>query len=350
MATHSRSISPWRRVWLRFKRQRLGYWSLIALAAMLVLSLAGELLSNERPLLVVHQGHWYFPLVNDYSERQFGGALDTEADWLDPQVLQLVRGDGGQVLRAPNPYSHDSLNYFSAQPHPAPPSADNVLGTDTIGRDVLARLLYGFRVSFVFGILLAIVGTVIGTLFGLVMGYFGGRVDFFGQRLLEIWSAMPELYLLIIFASMFKPSMLLLVVLLSLFSWIGLSDYVRAEFLRNRQAEYVRAARVMGLSHAQIIWRHIMPNSLTPVITFLPFRISGAIVVLTSLDFLGIGVPPPTPSLGELLAQGKANLYAWWILVPTFGVLTLTLLLLTLVGDALRNAFDLRDRSAGAAL
>ncbi|MGA7813921.1 ABC transporter permease subunit, partial [Caballeronia sp.] len=191
-------------------------------------------------------------------------------------------------------------------------------------------------------LVLTAIGTVLGMLAGAVQGYFGGRTDLTGQRLIEIWSALPELYLLIIFASIFEPSLFLLVVLLSLFGWIGLSDYVRAEFLRNRSQDYVRAARAMGLSNAQIIWRHVLPNSLTPVITFLPFRMSGAILALTSLDFLGLGVPPPTPSLGELLAQGKANLDAWWISLSTFGVLVATLLLLTFMGDALRNALDTR--------
>jgi microcin C transport system permease protein len=193
---------------------------------------------------------------------------------------------------------------------------------------------------------LTAIGTVLGVLAGAVQGYFGGRIDITGQRLIEIWSALPELYLLIIFASIFEPSLLLLVILLSLFGWIGLSDYVRAEFLRNRMQDYVRAARAMGLSNWQIIWRHVLPNSLTPVITFLPFRMSGAILALTSLDFLGLGVPSPTPSLGELLAQGKANLDAWWISLSTFGVLVATLLLLTFMGDALRNALDARIADA----
>jgi microcin C transport system permease protein len=207
-------------------------------------------------------------------------------------------------------------------------------------------LLYGFRVSVEFGLVLTLIGTILGIAAGAVQGYFGGRTDIIGQRLIEIWSAMPELYLLIIFSSIFEPGFILLIVLLSLFGWIGLSDYVRAEFLRNRQQDYVRAARAMGLSNWQIMWRHVLPNSLTPVITFLPFRMSGAILALTSLDFLGLGVPSPTPSLGELLAQGKANLDAWWISLSTFGVLVAMLLLLTFMGDALRNALDTRISDA----
>jgi len=211
---------------------------------------------------------------------------------------------------------------------------------------VLARLLYGFRLSVLMALALTVSGVVIGVTAGAVQGFYGGRTDLIGQRLIEIWSSMPDLYLLIIFASIFEPGFILLIVLLSLFGWIGLADYVRAEFLRNRQQDYVRAARAMGLSNWQIIWRHVLPNSLTPVITFLPFRMSGAILALTSLDFLGLGVPPPTPSLGELLAQGKANLDAWWISMWTFGVLVVTLLLLTFMGDALRNALDTRISDA----
>jgi microcin C transport system permease protein len=216
------------------------------------------------------------------------------------------------------------------------------LGTDSNGRDMVARLLYGFRVSIWFAIALTVVGTAIGVAMGALQGFFGGRVDLMLQRLIEIWGSVPELYLLIIFASIFEPSLLLLLVLLALWGWMGLADYVRAEFLRNRNLEFVKAARALGLSNAQIIWRHILPNSMTPVITFLPFRMSAAILALTSLDFLGLGVPSSVPSLGELLKQGKANLDAWWIIVPTFVVLTATMLLLTFIGDALRDAFDTR--------
>ncbi|HTN65824.1 MAG TPA: ABC transporter permease subunit, partial [Burkholderiaceae bacterium] len=237
------------------------------------------------------------------------------------------------------------LNYFSKEPNPAPPSAENWLGTDDRGRDVAARLLYGFRISILFGLALTITGVLLGIVTGAVQGYFAGKTDLFFQRFMEIWGSMPELYLLIIFASIFEPSILLLLVLLSLFGWMGLSDYVRADFLRNRNLEYVQAARALGLNNRQIIWRHVLPNSLTSVVTFLPFRMSGAILALTSLDFLGLGVPPSTPSLGELLAQGKNNLDAWWIALSTFVVLTVTLLLLTNIGDALRNALDVRRKA-----
>ena len=238
------------------------------------------------------------------------------------------------------------MNYFSKVPNPAPPSWENWLGTDDRGRDVLARLIYGFRLSILFGLALTIVGVSVGIITGSLMGFFGGKFDLVSQRLIEIWSAMPELYLLIIFASIFNPSVSLLIILLAAFGWMGLSDYVRAEFFRNRALEYVRAARALGLTNVQIMWRHILPNSLTPVITFLPFRMSAAILSLTSLDFLGLGVPPGTPSLGELLSQGKGNLDAWWISLSTFVVLVATLLLLTFMGEALRDAFDSRKSGA----
>ncbi|AOY93478.1 peptide ABC transporter permease [Cupriavidus sp. USMAA2-4] len=336
------SLSPRQRAWQRFRRNRLGYWSLILFLLMVAVSLGAELLSNDRPLLVRYQGQWYFPIVKTYPETTFGGNFPTPADYLDPYILdKLTSGDNFAVF-PPNRYSHETLNYFAKEPNPAPPSAENWLGTDDRGRDVLARLLYGFRVSVLFGVALTVIGVLVGTLTGALMGFFGGRFDLVSQRLIEIWSSMPELYLLIIFASIFQPSLALLIILLSLFGWMGLSDYVRAEFYRNRSLDYVKSARALGLSNVQIMWRHILPNSLTPVITFLPFRMSAAILALTSLDFLGLGVPPSTPSLGELLAQGKANLDAWWISLFTFAVLVVTLLLLTFMGDALRDAFDQR--------
>jgi microcin C transport system permease protein len=339
---HAPAESPRRRAWRRFRQHRLGYWSLLVFLGLFVFSLGAELFSNDKPLVVRYQGEWYFPLVHDYPETVFGGDFPTPADYLDPFLRQRFAESGNLAIYPPNHYSYNTLNYFAASPNPAPPSAENWLGTDDRGRDVLARLLYGFRLSILFGLLLTLIGVVIGVLSGALMGYFGGRFDLVAQRLIEIWSSMPELYLIIIFASIFDPSLWLLVVLLSAFGWIGLSDYVRAEFYRNRGLEYVRAARALGLSDRQIMWRHILPNSLTPVITFLPFRMSAAILALTSLDFLGLGVPPSVPSLGELLAQGKGNLDAWWISLSTFAVLVVTLLLLTFMGEALRDALDSR--------
>jgi microcin C transport system permease protein len=280
--------------------------------------------------------------VSNPPEIRLGGDFHTPTDWKDPFVGELLTRPGNWSLGAPNPHSANSTDYFSKEAPPAPPTRTNWLGTDDKGRDMAARLLYGFRVSIWFALALTVVGTAMGILMGAVMGYFGGRVDLTLQRLMEIWGSVPELFLLIIFASIFEPSLLLLLILLSLWGWMGLSDYVRAEFLRNRSLEFVKAARALGLSNARIISRHVLPNSLTPVITFLPFRMSAAILALTSLDFLGLGVPATVPSLGELLQQGKNNLEAWWIIFPTFVLLTVTMLLLTFIGDALRDAFDTR--------
>jgi len=339
------SLSPGRRVWQRFRSDRRGYFSLIIFSVLFILSLFSELISNDRPLIARYDGQILFPIAKDYSEKAFGGDFDSPADYLDPFIRQQLARDGNWALYPINHYRHDTLNYFAKSPNPAPPSSDNWLGTDDRGRDVFARLLYGFRVSILFGLALTITGTILGVITGAVQGYFAGRTDLFFQRFMEIWGSMPELYLLIIFASIFEPSILLLLLLLSLFGWMGLSDYVRADFLRNRTLDYVQAARALGLSNGQIIWRHVLPNSLTPVVTFLPFRMSGAILALTSLDFLGLGVPPSMPSLGELLAQGKNNLDAWWIALSTFMVLTITLLLLTNIGDALRNSLDVRRKA-----
>ena len=338
------SLSPSRRAWQRFKRNRLGYWSLVVFCALVVLSLFAELLSNDRPLVVRYEGKTYFPMVQELPETTFGGDFEAATDYLDPYIRErITRGDNWAIY-APNPYGPKTLNYFAKEPNPSKPTADNWLGTDDRGRDLLAQLIYGFRVSVLFALALTFIGTVLGILTGAIQGFFGGKTDLAFQRFIEIWGSMPELYLLIIFSAVLSPSIGLLLVLLSLFGWMGLSDYVRAEFLRNRQMDYVRAARAMGLSNGQIIWRHVLPNSLTPVVTFLPFRMSAAILALTSLDFLGLGVPPGTPSLGELLNQGKNNIDAWWISLSTFAVLVVTLLLLTFMGDALRDALDPRKQ------
>jgi microcin C transport system permease protein len=334
--------------WQRFKSNRLGYTSLWIFLILFGLSVCAELIANDKPLVVRYQGQFYFPILQSQPETVFGGDFATPTDFLDPDIRRSITSKGNWAIYPPIPYSFETLNYFAKSPNPAAPSVDNWLGTDDRGRDVLARLIYGFRLSILFGLALTIVGVTVGIITGALMGFFGGKFDLITQRAIEIWSAMPELYLLIIFASIFTPSIWLLVVLLAAFSWMGLSDYVRAEFFRNRALEYVRAARALGLTNMQIMRRHILPNSLTPVITFLPFRMSAAILSLTSLDFLGLGVPPGTPSLGELLAQGKGNLDAWWISLSTFVVLVSTLLLLTFMGEALRDAFD--SRKSGAVL
>ena len=336
------SLSPGRRAWRRFRRNRLGFVSLVLFCAIVLLSLFAEVLSNDRPLVVRYEGQTYFPVLRDYSEKTFGGDFETPADYLDPFIRERITAGANWAIYPPNPYGPRTLNYFAKLPNPAAPSAQNLLGTDDRGRDLLAQLIYGFRVSVLFALALTVIGVVLGIAAGAVQGYFGGKVDLTFQRLLEIWGSMPELYLLIIFSAVFAPSVSLLLILLSLFGWMGLSDYVRAEFLRNRQMDYVRAARALGVGNLRIMRRHILPNSMTPVVTFLPFRMSAAILALTSLDFLGLGVPPGTPSLGELLNQGKANLDAWWISISTFAVLVVTLMLLTFMGDALRDALDPR--------
>ncbi|TCO83459.1 microcin C transport system permease protein [Plasticicumulans lactativorans] len=338
----SRGLSPGQRAWRRFRANRRGYWSLWIFAVLFALSLCAEVLSNDKPILVRYQGQWYLPMLVVYPETTFGGDFATEADYQDPYLREILGRDGNFMLPAPNPYRFDTINLAGNQPNPAPPSAAHWLGTDDRGRDVLARLIYGFRLSVLFAIGLTAIGTVIGVLAGALQGYLGGRFDLAFQRFSEVWGSLPELYLLIIFASLFQPSVWLLVALLAAFGWMGLADYVRAEFLRGRNLDYVRAARALGASNLSIMFRHLLPNSLTPVMTFLPFRVSGAIVALTSLDFLGLGVPPDTPSLGELLAQGKDNLKAWWLSLTTFGVLVGTLMLLIFIGEALREAADTR--------
>lgn len=336
------AVSPTRLAWRRFRRHKLGFYSLILFLLLFVLSLGAELIANDKPLLARYEGRLHAPLLHNPPETAFGGDFETPTDFHDPFIQRQFEQPGNWVIFPPIRFHHSSINYFAPEPHPSAPSASNWLGTDDRGRDVAARLLYGFRLSVLFALALTAVGVLLGVLAGAIQGYYGGRVDLVGQRFIEVWGSMPELYLLIIFSALFEPGLLLLLVLLSLFGWMGLSDYVRAEFLRNRQLDYVRAARALGLSDWQIMRRHILPNSLTPVVTFLPFRMSAAILALTALDFLGLGVPPGTPSLGELLAQGKNNLDAWWISLSTFAVLVITLLLLTFMGDGLRDALDPR--------
>lgn len=331
------------RRWKRFKANRRGYYSLIIFTILFVISLGAEIVSNDKPFLVYYDGNFYWPIFKAYPETTFGGDFETETDYRDPYILKKIEAGNNFALFPPNHFSYNTINLELDRPVPSPPTADNFLGTDDRGRDVLARLIYGFRLSVLFGFALTLIGTTVGILAGALQGYFGGKTDLFMQRFIEIWGAMPELYLLIIFASIFKPSVLLLLVLLSVFGWMGLSDYVRAEFLKGRNMDYVTAAKALGVSNVVIMFRHLLPNGMTPVITFLPFRLSGAILALTSLDFLGLGVPPSTPSLGELLAQGKSNIDAWWLSISTFVVLVGTLILLIFIGEALRETFDPRQ-------
>jgi len=341
--------SPGRRAWRRFRSNRLGYVSLAVFAALFGLSLFAQVLSNDKPLVARYEGQWYFPVLQTLPETTFGGDFPTPADYLDPYIRGNLNKPGNFAVFPPNPYHHSTINYFAKEPNPAPPTADNWLGTDDRGRDIVARLLYGFRLSVVFALIVTGFCAVFGVTYGAIQGYFAGWTDIAMERFNEIWGAMPTLYVLIILSSLFAPSFWLLVVLLSLFGWLGIAAYVRAEFLKNRTLDYVRAARALGQSNWKIMQRHILPNSLTPVVTLIPFEMAAAIGALTSLDFLGLGVPPGTPSLGELLNQGKTNLDAWWISLSTFAVLVIMLLLLILIGDALRDALDPRKVLEGDA-
>lgn len=340
-------MSKWlqSRSWRQFKAHKRGYRSLQLFLLLFVLSLLAPLWSNDQPLWLHYQGKHYQPMLSTYMETEFGGDFDTPTDYLDPFIQQQLNKNGNWAVFPLNPYNANTLNDFDFEPFPAPPSSKHWLGTDDRGRDMLARLVYGFRDSVIFGLLLTAITTVIGLILGAVQGYFGGKVDLILQRFMEVWGGLPELYLLIILSSFFEPSLLILLGLLSLFSWMDTNTYVRAEFLKNRQQDYVQVARAMGASHSHVMLRHILPNSLTPVIALLPFKISGAILALTSLDFLGLGVSSNKPSLGELLSQAKDNLDAWWIGVPTFLTLVGLLILLIFIGEGLRSALDVRKRA-----
>ncbi|EIJ43966.1 ABC-type uncharacterized transport system, permease component [Beggiatoa alba B18LD] len=335
-------LSPFQYFWQRFKTHKRGYYSLWIFSLLFSISLFAEFFSNEKPLIVFYNGAYYFPILQTYPETTFGGFFATEADYTDTFIREQLTHAGNWLITPLNPYSFKTLDYTNAMPNPAPPSDLHLLGTDDRGRDVLAQLIYGFRLSVLFGLTLTFIAVVVGVIAGAIQGYFGGNVDLYSQRLIEVWASIPELYVLIIFSSLFYPSVLLLILLLSLFSWMSLADYVRAEFLKGRNFTYIHAAQALGVSHFKIIWRHLLPNALTPVFTYIPFFISKAILALTSLDFLGLGLPPDQPSLGSLLAQGKSNIEAWWLSLFTFIILVGMLILLTFIGDGLREAFNPR--------
>jgi microcin C transport system permease protein len=323
-----------------FKANRRGFWSLWIFLVVFGVTLFAELIANDRPLLIRYEGSLYFPVFTNYAETTFGGDFPTEADYRDLHVKKLITEKGWMVWPL-IPFSYSTIT-DAPGPFPAAPSRIDWLGTDDQGRDVLARLIYGFRISVLFGLTLTLLSSVVGVAAGAVQGYFGGLVDLGLQRFIEIWSGLPVLYLLIILATLVEPNFWWLLGLMLLFSWMGLVDVVRAEFLRARNFDYIRAARALGVSDPVIIWRHVLPNATVATITFLPFILNGSITTLTSLDFLGFGLPPGSPSLGELLAQGKANLQAPWLGITSFVVLALMLSLLTFVGEAVRDAFDPR--------
>jgi microcin C transport system permease protein len=335
-----------RRRWQNFRANKRGFWSLIIFLILFVVSLFAEFIANDKPFLVRYDGAFYMPIFQSYPETAFGGDFETEADYRDPYLQDLIKEKGGWMVWPPIRYSYDTINLNLPVPAPAPPSAENWLGTDDQGRDVAARLIYGFRLSVLFGLTLAGISSVIGVVAGAVQGYFGGWTDLLFQRFIEIWTSVPSLYLLIIISSVIAPNFWVLLGIMLLFSWVSLVGVVRAEFLRGRNFEYIQAARALGVSNAKIMFKHLLPNAMVATLTFLPFILNGSITTLTSLDFLGFGMPPGSPSLGELLQQGKANLQAPWLGISGFAVIALMLSLLIFVGEAVRDAFDPRKTFA----
>jgi microcin C transport system permease protein len=331
-----------------FRANRRGYWSTIIFAVLFTIALFAEFVANDRPIVARVNDQWFFPVLVDYAETDIvpDGIPTSEQFWQDRDFLADFAAAGGWAIWPPVRYAHDTLVRGQGAVR-APPSAQNWLGTDDQGRDVLARVIYGFRLSVLFGFTLTIVSSVIGIAAGAVQGYFGGAVDLYFQRFIELWSGMPQLYLLIILASIITPSFWVLLGFLLLFSWMGLTGVVRAEFLRGRNLDYVRAAKALGVSDARVMVRHILPNAMVATLTFLPFILAGSVTVLVSLDFLGFGLPPGSPSLGELVNQGKDNLSAPWLALTGFFVLAIMLTLLTFIGEAVRDAFDPRKLPGG---
>ncbi len=339
-------VSPLnRRRWANFKANKRGYISLWILAGLFVVSLFAEFLANDKPILVSYDSALYAPVLKDYPETTFGGSFDTAANYRDTYVVDLINAKGWMIW-PPIRFTYSTVNFELNVPAPAPPSAVNWLGTDDQARDVVARLIYGLRLSLLFGVILAVVSSVIGIAAGAVQGYFGGWLDLIMQRAIEIWSGMPQLFILIIVSAVLVPGFWTLLGVLLLFSWTALVAVVRAEFLRARNFDYVRAARALGVSDATIIVRHVLPNAMVAALTYLPFILSGAIVALTSLDFLGLGLPPGSPSLGELLRQGKENLQAPWLAFTGFFAIAILLTLLVFVGEAIRDALDPRKAAS----
>ena len=336
------ALNPiWQARLQRFRNNRLGMISLVIFSIIFVSCMAVNVIANDKPLLVQYDGEYYFPVFKAYPETTFGGIFETETNYKDPAVKALINHQGYYVM-PPIPFADQTSNVELTVPYPAAPNRQNWLGTDDLGRDVLARILYGMRVSLLFGLALTIVGAMIGIIVGAIQGYYGGWVDLIGQRFMEVWGGMPQLFMIIILVSLFSPSISMLFALMLLFGWMGLVGLVRAEFLRARNFDYVRAARNLGVTDSQIMWRHILPNALASSLSQLPFILTANIIALTALDFLGYGLPPGSPSLGELMVQGKNNLDAPWLALSGFFSLTFILSLLIFIGEALRDAFDPR--------
>ena len=337
-----RRLNPiWQARLNRFRRNCLGVVSLFIFVLIFVICMAANVIANDKPLLVQYQGDYYFPVLKAYPETAFGGVFETEANYKDPAVQTLIDEQGFYIM-PPIPFADQTPNVELGIPYPAAPNSQNWLGTDDLGRDVLARILYGMRVSLLFGLALTLAGAVIGIIVGAIQGYYGGWIDLAGQRFMEVWGGMPQLFMIIILVSLFSPSITMLFAMMLLFGWMGLVGLVRAEFLRARNFDYVRAARNLGVSDSQIMLRHILPNALASSLSQLPFILTANIIALTALDFLGYGLPPGSPSLGELMVQGKNNLDAPWLALSGFFSLTFILSLLIFVGEALRDAFDPR--------
>lgn len=330
------------RRWHNFKANKRGYWAMWLFGTLFVVSLFAEFIANDKPLLITFDGGIYAPVFFAYAETEFGGDFATEADYRDPFVQELIEDKGGNIIWPLIPYSYDTINLDLPVPAPAPPSTENWLGTDDQGRDVLARVIYGFRISVLFGLILTLFSSIVGVAAGAVQGFFGGWTDLIFQRFIEIWTSIPALYLIIIIAAVIEPTFWILLGTLLLFSWVALVGVVRAEFLRGRNLEYVAAARALGLRNLTIMFKHVLPNAMVATLTFLPFILNASITTLTALDFLGFGLPPGSPSLGELLAQGKNNLQAPWLGFTGFFVIAIMLSLLVFVGEAVRDAFDPR--------
>jgi microcin C transport system permease protein len=354
-----------RRRWQNFKANRRGFWSFWIFLALFFISLFAELIANDRPLFIDFNGHWYWPSIVSYSETTFGGDFETAADYRDPYLQKLIADKGGTIVWPPIRYHYDTHNLDLPTPAPSPPTwmlteaqckpvvekkglkgcrdlEYNWLGTDDQGRDVVARLIYGFRISVLFGLTLTLFSSIIGVAAGGVQGYFGGWTDLILQRVIEIWNSIPELYLLLIISAVLPPGFFILLGILLLFSWVSLVGLVRAEFLRGRNFEYILAARALGVSNAMIMFRHLLPNAMVATMTFMPFIVSSSVMTLTALDFLGFGLPPGSPSLGELLSQGKANIQAPWLGFTGFFAVAIMLSLLIFIGEAVRDAFDPR--------
>jgi microcin C transport system permease protein len=329
------------------RANRRGWCSLWIFLSLIALTIPAEFVANDRPLLISSARGWSMPVLLTYTEEEFGGEFETEADYRDPWFADLIESQGGWMLWPPIRYGPRTVNFDLREPAPAPPSWENWLGTDDQARDVAARLIYGFRISVLFGFCLTVLSSIVGVAAGTVQGFFGGWVDLILQRLIEIWQGMPTLYLLIILASLVEPDFFWLLGLMLLFSWMQLVGVVRAEVLRARSLDFVRAARALGVTDAVIMLRHVLPNAAVAALTFLPFVLTGSVAVLASLDFLGFGLPAGSPSLGELLGQGKRNLHAPWLGLAAFVTLALLLSLLVFIGEAVRDAFDPRRTTAG---